>query len=200
MMLKITLILIYAVFGVAFSFSLSIIVGAIVAFLGSILKVNKYKTAWFALLTSIVIAFIGLILVVGMLTLVDLVGSETNYRMQKIFFVTALIPGLLTWIYPVTLIKLALTEAMEGGTYKSYGLIWGLLARYSCGFVAIIFTVGHLYHYLSLGWLAISLVFFPITVFIAPIYLVFKGIWGPLLLFTGAWLLGGLILGITSDD
>jgi hypothetical protein len=174
-------------------------IASIVAFLSSLLKVFKRKTAWFALLTLIAVAIVSNVLTFSMIALIDLVGSETNYRMQKVLFATALIPGLITWVYPITMLRIIFAEAIESGTYRAYGFIWGLFILYSCGFFGAVLSLGQLYHYLSLGWLATSIALYPVTFLIAPIYLIIKGSWMPILLNFGGWLIGIIIIGITSN-
>jgi|GEM_PF-4428065 len=201
MIVKLELGFIYLILGVALSFSVGVTVGALIAFLKSIFKLFKHKTAWFSALTFLIIAYIGANFALGVLPLAGNLGDQTNYKMQTVLIVTAFIPGLFTWIYPIMLMAMGSTELIKTDTYKSYGLVWGFMVYYTCGLLGAFIVLNYLILHLSLGWLFTSVILYPVTFFIAPIYMVFvDGIWLPVVLHFGGLFLGGYLMSLSSDD
>ncbi len=195
MMVKLELGFIYLVLGLALSFSIGVAVSATISFLISIFKIFKYKTAWFSALTFLITALIGAKLAFDVLTLVGNLGDHTNYKMQTVFIATTIIPGLFTWIYPIILMAMGSPQLIKTDTYKSYRFIWGLTVYFYCYFTGAFTVLDYLIFKLGIDWAVASLLFYPLTIIIAPIYMVISdGIWLPLILHFGGALIGGLLL------
>ena len=201
MILKLELGFIYLVLGVVLSLSIGVILGALIGFFKSLFKLFRYKTAWFSSITFLIIAYIGLVFAFCVLPLAGNIGDQTGYKMQNVLFVSAFIPGIFTWIYPISLMAIGSTELIKTKTYRSYGIVWGFLVYFAFGLFGAFIVFNYLFQHLSLGWLVSTLVVYPITFFIAPIYMIFAdGIWLPIVLNFGGIYLGGFLMGISSED
>jgi hypothetical protein len=201
MILKLELGFFYLVLGVILSFSIGVTLIALIGFFKSIFKLFRYKTAWFSAFTFLIVAYIGLVFVFGVFPLAGNIGDQTGYKMQNVLLISAFIPGLFTWSYPISIMQIGSIELIKTKTYKSYGFVWGFLVYYACGLFGAFMVFNYLISHLSLGWLVSSIVLYPITFVAAPIYMLFvDGIWLPIVLNFGGIYFGGFLMSLSSDD
>ncbi len=101
---------IYLVMGVAASLCCGVALGGIIGFLGRCFCLFRSRTAWFACITFLAVAYLGASFAFTVLPLAGLLGDKTGYQMQTALIVGAVFPGLFTWMMPVTMLVMGSKE------------------------------------------------------------------------------------------
>lgn len=201
MIITLSLGFIYFLLGVVLSFSVGMAVAGLISFFKSLFKLFKCKTAWVLSLTSLIITYSGVSFAFGFLSLAGNIGDQTNYKMQSLLFVSALIPGLFTWIYSIMFMLEASTKLLEKDTYESYTALWAFLVFYAFGLLGALIIFNYFLYHFGFGWFFVSVILYPVTFVFAPIYLLFTdAIWLPLVLHYGGLFLGGFLISLSPYD
>ncbi len=188
---------IYWLLGIAGSFCVAVALGGIVGAIRSLLNIFRSRTAWFALLTFCIIAFLGINFAVGVLPIAGSLGDMTGYRMQSMILVGAVIPGLFTWMMPISLLGMGSGELSRSTSFRSYAFVYGALIYYACGFLGLYIVFAYLTQALSPKMVLASLLVYPLTFFVAPVVMVIKhGIWLPIVLHFGGLFAGGFVMSL----
>lgn len=181
----------YAIFGFGISFFCGFALGSIIGFFRALLNLFKTKTAWFACLTLLAIAYFSFFYGAGgLVVLVGLLGDKTGYQIQGMLFFGAFV-GLISWIIIVIAFVSFSKKLVSQQSYAPYGIIFGIFFTIGCWLLSFLVVIGFLITNLSVAALTASLIFYPLTFVIAPLYMAFiNGLWWPLIL---NW--GGLVVG-----
>jgi len=191
---------IYWLLGTVGSFCVAIALGGIVGAIRSLLNIFRSRTAWFALITFCIIGFLGINFAVGVLPIAGNLGDMTGYRMQSMIFVGAVIPGLFTWIMPVSLLAMGSGDLSRSQSFRSYAFVWGAMIYYFCGLLGLYIVFAYLTQALSPKMVLASLLVYPLTFLVAPIVMVIKhGIWLPIALHFGGLFAGGFVMSLGEE-
>ena len=129
---------IYLVIGVAASFCCGVALGGIIGFFRALFCLFRSRTAWFACITFLAIAYLGASFAFTVLPLAGLLGDKTGYQMQTALIVGAFFPGLFTWMMPVTMFAIGSKELALSQSFRPYGLIYGIMTYYVGGLLGFI--------------------------------------------------------------
>lgn len=191
------LTVIYWLMGIAISFCTAVGIGSIVGAIRSLLVLFKSRSAWFAFLTFMFLVLITGNFAEGILTIAGEIGDRTSYHQQWVLIVGFLIPGLFTWFFPVGLLATGGREIAMSSSFRPYGYLYGFVVIYSCAFFGLLLVLMFLVTRLTLGWLCVSLIFYPVTFAISPWVMgIGYGVWIPLLLHYGGLILGGFLFSV----
>jgi hypothetical protein len=203
-MTKISLAIIYWIIGIAASFSVGVALGALVGAFRSLVNITKSRTAWFATLTLLLIAFIAISFAFGALPIAGNLGDRTGYNMQSMLLVGAIIPGLFTWILPITMLAIGSKKLALSNSFLPYALVFSFLIYYICGMLGAYIVFAYVSAHWSPPMTLLSLILYPLTFLIAPFVMLFRdGIWLPLVLHFGGIVLGSLPIiaaGLVTKD
>jgi hypothetical protein len=189
-MTTISLAIIYWILGIAASFSVGVAIGAIIGAFRSLFNITKSRTAWFATLTFLFIAFIAINLAIGTLPVAGNLGDRTGYNMQSMLLLGAIIPGLFTWIFPISMLAIGSKKLALSNSFSPYAFVYSFLIFYSCGMLGGILVLAYISVHWSPPMTLLSLIFYPATFFIAPFVMLLRdGIWLPLVLHFGGVIL-----------
>ncbi len=186
---------IYWLLGTAGSFCVAVALGGIVGAIRSLLNIFKSKTAWFSFITFSITGFLGVNFAVGILPIAGTLGDITGYRMQSMMLVGAVIPGIFTWMMPISLLAIGSGRLSLSASFRSYAFVYGALIYYFCGFLGLYIVFAYLTQALSPKMVLASILVYPLTFFVAPIVMVIKqGIWLPIALHYGGLFIGGYVM------
>jgi hypothetical protein len=193
----VALMVIYWLMGVVMSFCAGVCVGSTIVAIRALFNLFRSRTAWFALLTFLVLAHQSVSLGWGFLPIAGDLGDRTGYHAQSALLVGAVFPGLFLWFMPIGLFAVSSKELVESSRFRDYAYIYGAIVYYMCGCGSLIMIGMYLVHKVSIGWLLASLILYPITFFVAPLYMGFcDGIWWPLVLNYGGLILGSVFMSL----
>ena len=199
MITQMFLALIYLLMGIAMSFCVGVAIGAFIGAIRALFKLFASRTAWFALITFLVVAYVAVSFAFAILPLAGELGDKTRYQSQTALLVGAFF-GLATWMMPIAILAMGSKELVTSQSFKPYGLVYGMIVFYTCGFLGLLMVVGYLIIKLDAGWLFTSIILYPITFVVAPFVMGFKdGIWWPFLLHFGGLFGGGMLMSLSEE-
>lgn len=197
---KIALGAIYWLLGIAAAFSIGVAIGGLVGICRSVGFIFKSRTAWLSVIFFLVIGYLGLFFAWSTLPIAGNLGDSTGYKMQSMVLVGCVFPGLFTWIFTIGMLGMGSKKLAMSESFRSYAFVFGFLIYYVCGFLGLFMVLNYLTSALSLKMVALSLLAYPITFFVAPLVMLFKyGIWLPIVLHFGGLLGSGFVMSLGED-
>lgn len=192
---KFALGIIYWCLGTMASFCTGVGIGAIVGACRSLFMLFSSKTAWFAIYTFLLVAYLSYFLALGILPIAGNLGDITAYKMQALMFVGAVFPGLLLWGFPIALLAVGSGELARTQHFRSYAALYSKLIYYACFIFAFYLVLSYLTQSLSPKIVVLLLLAFPATYIVIPFVMLFKsGIWLPIALQYGGLIAANLVL------
>jgi hypothetical protein len=199
MLTRILVVVINLLLGSAISSCVGFAVGSLVGAFRALLQLFASKTAWLALITFLTVAYVFVCFGFGVLSLVSELGYKTHYALPVALLVGGLL-GLGGWWMPIGIFAIGSGELIEDDSFKGYLSVFSLIIFLVCGFLGLLLIVRYLIIQLSVGWLFVSILLYPITFAVAPFVRGFKdGIWWPFLLNFGGLIVGGILKSFSEE-
>lgn len=180
---KIALGAIYWLLGIAVSFSVGVAIAGLVGVIRSFGSLFSSRTAWLSIIVFLIFGYSGINFALGTFLIAGNLGGSTGYKMQTMLLVGCVFPGLFSWVFTIGVLGMGSKELAMSRSFRSYAFVFGFMIYYICGFLGLLMIFSYLTSVLSPKMIALSLLAYPITFFVAPLVMLLKhGIWLPIVL------------------